>query len=850
MAHISISSNPSEIALAGNGLNYEITTDNHISTAGVQAYFVVGVSGPLVENDNFGLFCDLFSIEFTVKASPDESGNQVHTTATPFVQEDAKLQLMADMAKNYYIAKYCTIELIPDSVLFFVKLKSYGDVNIQGVEGLPNLTLVWNEGTTEVYKPNYRIGCLVESNNVIIGEEEKFPFPSNAVEFDISDYIKNLASGDFTYPAESDILVKHESACVPYYAKFYEKYGTTPVPQMIVADSLRYALPGGVDATMLADLENDDTDWKTVYLDAKNWLTWAPDPLYVSINDTIRLFALVKTNTPFSLHLYSKQISGETVTITDFHSVGNTLISSDYCVIEAVIDPLKLFTLEQLSTLVEFRVKLVTVIEQAPVDLTVSRTFYILPSVPDQRLEFVFANSHEIAFDTIHATGIAEFSLDLENYTTISIDKSQSQSRSARTEKMKINSGYISFEQLYYWQEFIQSSHRYLIRDGRRIPVRIVSSDVFIFRNKEYNYAVSLEIEVDNADAYRTTLPEAGLFSDFFNSSGYSAYSSGIGGGHIIIDADGVVMTQQGNLQFTGDLVTVSNNPTTGTTVVDIACYWDKESPETIKPANGEKVMAEHIAIDAADFSGNLDDECTDVQKLAEAVDALTISSSDAYSVWNPIDISDINTTPSTTLSITTNANLSATVLVGDVVRVTIGGVFYYGYVSESSFNVNTGYGKIGIYGEALSGTITAISYGRHGLVGGWNVVPAILSYGSFADESNSALISTDVLTGLNTGATNYRLLCARARCNEIDSGTPTAQAKFGVKNGSNSIFTTIELTTADTWSYCTDANVSYNAFGPTDVIEIDITAATGGTVYNDAKDLTVQFFFVKTDLL
>jgi hypothetical protein len=848
MAHLTINTTPSAIALAGNGLKYEVETNNHILTQGVPGHWTVAITGALVENHNFGLFCDLFSVEFTVKASPDESGNQVHTTATPFVQEDAKMLLMSDLSKNYYISKYCTLELIPDSGSFFINLKTCGNFTTHQV-GITNVLTIANyEGTTEVINPNYRIGCLIESNDVIIGEEEKFPFPANSVEFDISDYVRNLASGDFTYPAPaSDILVKHESACVPYYAKFYEKYGSTPVPKQIVADSLRYALPGGLDATMLADLANDETDWKTVYLDAKNWLTWAPDPLYVSVNDTLRLFALVKSDTPFSLHLYSTQIHDEVATITNFHSVGNGLFSSDYCVIEAIIDPAKLFTVEQLATLTEFRVKLVTDIEQAPVDLTVARTFYMLPSVPDQRLEFVFANSHEIAFDTIHATGIAEFSLDLENYTTISIDKSQAQSRSARTDKMKINSGYISFEQLYYWQEFIQSSHRYLIRDGRRIPVRIVSSDVFVFRNKEYNYAVALEIEVDNADAYRTTLPEAGLFSDFFNSSGYAAYSSSIGGGHIIIDADGVVMTQQGKLQFTGDLVTVTNNPTTGTTVVDIACYWDKESPETIKPANGEMVMAEHIAIDAADFSGNLDDECTDVQQLAEAVDALTISSSDAYSVWNPIDISDINTTPATTLSITTNANLSATVLVGDVVRVTIGGVYYYGYVSESSFDVGTGYGKIAIYGEALSGTITELYYGKQGVVGGWNILPQLIFYGSFADADNATLIITDILTQV-LGRTNFKLIGARFFCTEIDSAaSPDAQATVTVLN-STAIFTPVELVNALTWYYTTIANSSYTTMSSSQAIEISVTAATG-TANKDAKNLTVEFFCVKTDL-
>ena len=78
----------------------------------------------------------------------------------------------------------------------------------------------------------------------------------------------------------------------------------------------------------------------------------------------------------------------------------------------------------------------------------------------------------------------AEHNIDIENYTLLNIDKSTSQSRSERIENLIIRSGFLTFRQLFYWQEFIQSNKRYLIRDGRRIPVRVLSTNIFMYKTK------------------------------------------------------------------------------------------------------------------------------------------------------------------------------------------------------------------------------------------------------------------------------------------------------------------------------------------------------------------------------
>jgi hypothetical protein len=208
---------------------------------------------------------------------------------------------------------------------------------------------------------------------------------------------------------------------------------------------------------------------------------------------------------------------------------------------------------------------------------------------------------------------------------------------------------------------------------------------------------------------------------------------------------------------------------------------------------------------------------------------------------WTEIELININTTPASTTTITTLSDLTSSVFPGNALKYKIAGTWYYGAIKTVTSNLIT------IFGESLSGTIQELRYGKTPYIGGWNILPQLIFYGSFADADNATLIITDILTQI-LGRTNFKLIGARFYCTEKDSAaSPTTQATVTVVN-SSAIFTPVELVNALTWYYTTLANTSYTAMSNSQAIEISVTAATG-TSNKDAKNLTVEFYCVKTDL-
>jgi hypothetical protein len=653
---ITINTTPTEVALAGNALPFNVTSNNALTSSGSRAKWTIGFGADAPEHGQyFILSSDLFELEFEFRSSPDNSGNQLPVPAVPWVPATYSAIMRAAMAKNYYLARYCDIIPVENSANFIIQFRDLADHDIAFDQPGGYITCSVTEGANTVLKPNFRIGVLVHSGNTVIGEDDKAPvLPSVAqllanqssvtLNFDIADYVRHLASGGFTYPIPELFtqLVVWPAAIVPFFVSFFEKYGSVPEPQALVSSSVCYALPGGIDRTMLETIEND---WFTDYLSEKHFLTWADDERWIYDTDIIRLFFCLKN--AGNVYLKMKYgYYGETNFESEWLAAGDPVICTSWSIVEAIIDPARLLTAEQLSVANYYAVKLV---DASGNDVSQTRRFNLFDSVPAQRLQFVFANSYEVAYDSLFATGKSEFNVEMESYESISINKNKAQSRSKRTERMSVNTGFINFRTLFFWQEFLQSQERWLIRDGRKIPVRVLSTVIYLFKNREYNYALGFEIEIDNADAFRSSLPDASLFSDFFNSNGYqSVVVSNSGGGHIIINASNQAMGQRSKLKFTGDGVTVSDDSVNDTTVITISggsgsgeSMWEPDGENNVRPINGKKVNVSHI------------DGLADVATSA--------------------DYTDLDNTPETTQTLTDAATITWDSVNGNIAFVTLG---------------------------------------------------------------------------------------------------------------------------------------------------------------------------------
>lgn len=592
MSNITINTTPPQIALAGNGLVYNITTANAKSAAGSLAKFAVTFAAAwdeIAENDTFTLTCDLFTIDFVFKDSPDESGTQLPTPTDSTYVTDYSPLLRDAMLKNYYIATYCELSQLPANVNFNFEFRNKGSFSLAvdahwGTENTP-LTVTPTDGTNETYRSNYRLCALIENSlNDQLIVIEKFPFPALSIDFDIADFIKHLCSSDFTMNPDA-LLFEHSSAIVSYVTKFFDKYGSPPVPSILYPDTTRYALPGGIDKNGLAAYAADETDVMTQFIADKRFLTHADDEITLKFDDVIRLYFLLNTSNNVQFRWARYTVEGYILGSWQF----NTQDTYDpNTIVECVCDPLKLFSEANLEAAHYIEVKLYD--NTAHADLSETRRYYLDNNISTQRLQFVFANSFEIAYDTIFAYGKAEHNFDIENYTLLYINDAKSQSRSYRTDKFIVRSGYLTFRQLFYWQEFIQSNQRYLIRDGRRIPCRILSTNIFMYKNQVYNFGIELEIELDDRDKFRSTLPDQAIaFSDYFNSYGFSFAVSAAIAGHIILDADGNEMPQRNKLQFTGHNVQVSDNEAGDKTVINIAhtgVWFDVMVPMVAEPTS------------------------------------------------------------------------------------------------------------------------------------------------------------------------------------------------------------------------------------------------------------------------
>lgn len=567
---ITINTTPPEIVLAGNGVKYNVSTSTALSSAGTQAmfYFVLDSTDweAITTGDTLTLAWDDVTLEFEFQLHPDESGLQLPSAGMFDNIIDYSTALRAALINNYYFAINCELlDTESENIFFHIRFATLGDFNLVVTDTPTGLTVTSTQGTDKTYNDNYKL-CAAVFAPGLIGIEEKFPFPDLDVDFDLADYVRALAEGDFTMNPEA-LLIEHSDAIVPFTTKFFEKYGTPPVPTLLIADDTRYALPGGLDKTMINQFLTDETTWLEYFQTNKKFLTWADSGIKVKSTDIIRFYFLAKSTSTIYLKIAKYNVDG--YIIGSWNTSVSGVSATDYKIIEAVLDPESIVT----STTHRIDFKLYA----GGVDISETRSIYIDDTLSDQRLQFVFANSFEVAFDTIFAYGKAEHNIELDNYTLLSIDKNKTQSRSDRIEKLTIRSGHLTFRQLFYWQEFIQSNKRYLIRDGRRIPVRITSTNIFMYKNQEYNFGIELDLEIDDADAYRTTLPDTAItFSDYFNSYGYSIGLTAAIAGHVILDPDGNEMPQRNKLKFTGYGVNVSDSESGDMTIIDISSpgFW------------------------------------------------------------------------------------------------------------------------------------------------------------------------------------------------------------------------------------------------------------------------------------
>ena len=220
---------------------------------------------------------------------------------------------------------------------------------------------------------------------------------------------------------------------------------------------------------------------------------------------------------------------------------------------------------------------------------------------------------------------------------------------------------------------------------------------------------------------------------------------------------------------------------------------------------------------------------------------------------WQPLRVTtDFATTAASTSTVTMNANKTSELKVGTMLKYKDTGVLHYGRVSAITASLLT------IEGVALStsaGAITELAYGGKAAVWGPFVFGGDDSLNEvgkryFAKTSTTTLIASRLP---NQGGLRFKLsgnwyLVAVELATTQDDSAASTQPTIMVTNAGNNALTAAK-TIPDNAMVNTGItiNSTYALFTKGVVLEMTLTAASGGTPGHDAANLSdVTFFFVQ----
>lgn len=567
MPNLEITKHPDSICLADSEMFFVVKSANFKQNNGSHAITDLLFPQLPTEGDFFTLFCDDFSEKFTFVETPDESGNQISSNNPDW--DNLRMNLLAHLQGNYFINKYFDLSWITaEHKLRFTSKEAISitlELEDQSTTGT-DLSANGSGGSAAQYRNNYRLDASLD----ILKHEESL-IPSIDDLQASFDFTKLLGlKGSFTFP-ENEITF----TSMPDMLKAYQFNVAENIDgeySKIYGIGQRHVLSGGISIKELAALDSDNSSWWTKQQASKRFLTHQPDGQVVDLNSTLKLYFL-NLNQGNSKLVVSYSTSEGSVNLPE--SVFDNLDA--YTVYEIIISPALLLA-SLGDNVVNVQSFNVSVKDSSNTALTEKRTYYMDWRYQEFRREVLFMNSFK-CFETLRFTGKASHSFELESSTSQHVTKYADLNQLRRSgvklsDPFTINTGWLpSAIVLEYMQELLLSPEIYEIRNGRLYPLILLTSKVNTRTDGEYNYSLDLKFVSAASEEFYSNVygvePGAPIGSGSLIISG----GSESGGGHIIVDPDGVEMPQRSKLQFTGDAVTVTDDEGNDTTIIDIDPY-------------------------------------------------------------------------------------------------------------------------------------------------------------------------------------------------------------------------------------------------------------------------------------
>ena len=512
---ITINNTPPETIFAGNPVLYSINSDNQFLDIGrfCQFYLVISAAETAERMSLEFAFPDK-TIIFMTANGHDDSGLQIQIASSSGSWATWAQVVYDALMTNYDISSRFQITLenagTSNRVLSFIAHERGTAYSAIVTSNLRTATVFsYISGLNPGARSNFAIMAGIwDENNRRIVQDLKPVKEDGSVMFNFSEYLSAIIENNnqprFTWPFDHSRLYQiFNNYILPFYAGFAEFYDGQV--KKIHFDSLRFAMAGGLNRETMVAYNSSSLDFFSVAENLLRFMTWAPMLKMTNKTSPELLFYYIIAKAPYDqldfvvIVIFTDGSTDSIITdMRELPSNGVIELSVGY-------EHLDFENVFPTKTVSKWFVKL------ASQDLhmeTETRTFILDNQTYENERIFIFQNSWGRAYDVVRFTG--KGSKDIEvgfstassetigNYT--SFNAPVSKFGASEIQRMKCNSGWISYEKKDYLREMLLSKQVFEYVAGNLYPIIITNDKISqYFRDDEYLF----NIEIDYDRAYR-----------------------------------------------------------------------------------------------------------------------------------------------------------------------------------------------------------------------------------------------------------------------------------------------------------------------------------------------------------
>jgi len=500
------------VSLSYNPVHFRFVSDSSLVSIGVPASLTLVLTSAGREGEALTISWGIGSVCFVFRDEPDDTGFELSSREVePLLSKWIEL-IASEMASNYLIDRYFTLTYSEGAVTLTARATGSEYTLSHAAEGIGGITATSDEGADSILRPFFKVGVQVVvgagEDSQVLGEEYLPVDATGSVTFDLHEFFSDNPSTTFSFPEATDNLgILHPESCREYYVRYFEQYGTPPVPRKIQTAGPFYVLSGGLSAVQEGRYRREGSDFWSKLCYNQYFLTWQPKVKTVDRYQIEKLFYLVREEYSFIVMRVETYFVG-----------GISTNPVPKCLIE---NPVKMGVYEFICTLsvlqldgwdTEFIDYYEVWIEDYQVNrISEIRRFYVNQEESPFTRYFLFRNSIG-GWDTLRTTGKFLSVYEYERSTAIRIpglemndqDHRLIQTAVSEEKTYAASTGWLTREQMDWLRDFCLSGEIYEVQSQNLIPVVLSSKTARQAKDGENLWFLDFEYSRSVTDEYYT----------------------------------------------------------------------------------------------------------------------------------------------------------------------------------------------------------------------------------------------------------------------------------------------------------------------------------------------------------